>query len=410
MKAIKTLLPVLASLIVAEGAFAQTWTQTSAPTNYWSCVAGSADGTKLVAAIDDGYTGMNNIYTSTNSGTTWMLTSAPTNYSWDAVASSADGNKLVVAAFSSVKTGSKGAIFVSTNSGTTWALTSAATTNYWISVASSADGNKWAAVSDGGIYTTTNLGATWTHQTSAPNFGWGSIISSPDGTRLLVQTSAHIYRSTDSGATWTPTTLPIPTWLGVSSQPVIASSADGTKLVATFNTDQNFNACPIFISTNLGTTWSATSTLSNHWTCVASSADGTKFVAAAVNSQNIGPIYTSTNSGATWTSNTVPNQYWTCVAFSADGNKLVAVSGRYILGQIFTTSFTPNPSINITRSSSNLGLSWLVPSTNFVLQQSADLASWSNVTNLPLLNLTNLQNQVALPPSGSSGFYRLKTQ
>ena len=50
-----------------------------------------------------------------------------------------------------------------------------------------------------------------------------------------------------------------------------------------------------------------------------------------------------------------------------------------------------------------------MPSTNFVLQQSADLLSWTDVTNPPVLNLTNLQNQVTLPPSGSSGFYRLKT-
>jgi len=257
MKAIKTLLPVLAALIGAEGAFAQSWTQTSAPTNYWSCVAASADGTKLVAAIQNGYTGINNIYTSTNSGTTWTTTSAPTNYSWVSVASSADGNNLVVAAVSSVKTGGKGAVFVSTNSGTTWALTSASTNNYWYSVASSADGTKWAAVSDSGIYTTTNLGVSWTHQTNAPNLGWESIISSVDGTRLLVQDAANIYRSTDSGVTWIPTTLPIPRWLGVSSWPVIASSADGTKLVAAFNTDQNFNACPIFISTNSGTTWTS---------------------------------------------------------------------------------------------------------------------------------------------------------
>jgi hypothetical protein len=31
------------------------------------------------------------------------------------------------------------------------------------------------------------------------------------------------------------------------------------------------------------------------------------------------------------------------------------------------------------------------------------------VTNPPVLNLTNLQNQVTLPLSGGSGFYRLKT-
>jgi hypothetical protein len=31
------------------------------------------------------------------------------------------------------------------------------------------------------------------------------------------------------------------------------------------------------------------------------------------------------------------------------------------------------------------------------------------MTNQPVLNLTNLQNEVMLSPSSSSGFYRLKT-
>ncbi len=31
------------------------------------------------------------------------------------------------------------------------------------------------------------------------------------------------------------------------------------------------------------------------------------------------------------------------------------------------------------------------------------------MTNQPVLNLTNLQNQVTLSPSNSSGFYRPKT-
>jgi hypothetical protein len=35
--------------------------------------------------------------------------------------------------------------------------------------------------------------------------------------------------------------------------------------------------------------------------------------------------------------------------------------------------------------------------------------SWAAVTNAPALNLTNLQNQVTLPPSNRSGFFRLST-
>ncbi|HEY5298864.1 MAG TPA: hypothetical protein VIK59_13235 [Verrucomicrobiae bacterium] len=48
-----------------------------------------------------------------------------------------------------------------------------------------------------------------------------------------------------------------------------------------------------------------------------------------------------------------------------------------------------------------------MPSTNFVLQQSSDLISWSSVTATPALNLTNLNNELMLSPSNSNGFFRL---
>jgi hypothetical protein len=37
------------------------------------------------------------------------------------------------------------------------------------------------------------------------------------------------------------------------------------------------------------------------------------------------------------------------------------------------------------------------------------MANWTDVTNPPTLNLTNLQNQVALPLPAGNVFYRLKT-
>ena len=43
-------------------------------------------------------------------------------------------------------------------------------------------------------------------------------------------------------------------------------------------------------------------------------------------------------------------------------------------------------------------------------QTSAPEINWTDVTNPPVLNLTNLQNQVILFPPGSNTFYRLKTQ
>jgi len=69
----------------------------------------------------------------------------------------------------------------------------------------------------------------------------------------------------------------------------------------------------------------------------------------------------------------------------------------------------PTPRLNIAPTNSNLKLSWIVPSTNFVLQQSLDLSSWTNVTDAPALNLTNLQDEVIQSPTNGSGFYRLES-
>ena len=74
----------------------------------------------------------------------------------------------------------------------------------------------------------------------------------------------------------------------------VASSADGTKLVAAA-TFRN-----IYTSADSGATWTQR-TQQGLWS-VASSADGTKLVAAGIDIQSGGAfIYTSSDSGATWT-------------------------------------------------------------------------------------------------------------
>jgi hypothetical protein len=110
----------------------------------------------------------------------------------------------------------------------------------------------------------------------------------------------------------------------------VASSADGTKLVAV-----NWGASldgHIYTSTDSGVTWSANNNApSAVWSSVASSADGTKLVAAA---NGVG-IYTSTDSGVTWSANNnAPPAGWASLASSADGTKLVAMDGN---GAIWTS-------------------------------------------------------------------------
>jgi len=104
---------------------AQDWTQTSAPSQLWSGVASSADGSKLVAAARFTGRGFNpsGVYVSTNSGRTWRLTSAPIQY-WGRVASSADGTQLFVIGADNPSWPPGARIYRSGDAGSTWTATS----------------------------------------------------------------------------------------------------------------------------------------------------------------------------------------------------------------------------------------------------------------------------------------------
>ncbi|HEX7577901.1 MAG TPA: hypothetical protein VF430_07695, partial [Verrucomicrobiae bacterium] len=75
--------------------------------------------------------------------------------------------------------------------------------------------------------------------------------------------------------------------------------------------------------------------------------------------------------------------------------------------QAFQVSVSP-AALGMTRSGSNLILSWPSPPAGFVLQQISGLngTNWLAATNTPVF--TNGRNQVVLSPSISSQFYRLK--
>ena len=371
---------------------------TSAPQGEWQSVAASADGKELVAGQCYGTTGL---YTSTNSGATWTLR---LRISAEGVASSSDGAKLMA-----VIPG--GTIGISTNSGASWRGTTAPSAN-WNAIASSGDGTKLAAVAEdvSGVFTSTNSGVNWTRQTNGllPYLGFDYVASSADGSKLVAAAggtvNGPIFTSTNFGVNWTKATnAPLARWYSV------ASSADGNKLMACA-----YFLGSVYLSTDAGVTWTKTGLPTNNWNSVAESADGTKMVALANSGSSAfgtggGGIYTSTNSGATWVFNNVPSGAWTCAAMSADGNVLIATIGApSTSGGIYVSQTTPAPVLILSPVAGNPVLSWIIPSLNFTLQQSSDLSGWTDMTNQPVLNLTNLQNQVVLPPPGGNSFFRLK--
>ena len=399
-----------------SSAFSQSWQVTGASNNSWSSLTCSADGTKLVA-IAQPY-----IYASTNSGAIWFRTGAPSN-SWTSVASSAKGVKLAATAaviYNPAGGGAHGGpIYTSTNSGTTWQPT-AAPSNQWSSVASSADGSILVATAAynnsnsayGLIFISTNFGASW-NVTSAPANYWYSVAATAHGTRLIAGATG-LFTSTNSGATWKSNNIPwdfqsaVPNWVSV------ASSADGATLLAIrdLSTYSGGSGPRSYVSTNFGSTWTSNELPHIGRGFVASSADGSHLMAS------MGHLYLSSDSGTTWAQQTIPgvvySYAWGCVASSADGEQSFLGLGADDFGRpstVYTRLSPQKPFLNLAASGLSLALSWIVPSTDLIVQQNSDLTTtnWVKVTNTPALNLTNLQNQVILPATNRSGFYRLAT-
>jgi hypothetical protein len=317
----------------------------------------SADSAELFGAKNNSPSAVD---TSTNLGFTWINRTNFSDVFWSSAAASANGQILALA--DDVAT-----IYISTNSGIFWKniIHLPAPSSYGAFVTLSASGNTLSvAVCYKGFYSTTNLGVTW--MTNNVSGYWRSMASSSDGSRLFAVA-------------------------GTSSL-----NPPGVR-----------NA--IFSSTNTGVTWISNDAPSLNWSSIACSADGLKLVASAFG----GGLYSSTNGGINWVSNIAPVTNWTAVASSADGNKFFAAAenAQYSAtsGGIWTSQATPSPTLRLTPTNNSLSFSWLISSTNFVLQQTSDLANWADVTNEPVLNLTNLQNQVMLPASSSNLFFRLKT-
>jgi hypothetical protein len=402
-------LGLVALLTCAEHIGAQVWSPTSAPSDYWLAVACSADGTRLFAASEPYVGGTGLIYISTNSGANWQPTSAPAQ-AWSSIRCSADGTKLIA---------TTGGVYVSQDSGDTWRLATDSGVG-GEAVASSADGSRLIVVGRGGewegaIYLSTNSGANW-RQVDSPsaNGPWMATACSADGTTLLVAGQSYVWRfgeaviSTNSGATWWTANLPAD--IGWTCA---AASADGTTLAV--GGDRGAEWSPwIYISADRGVTWNPAASPLLRWRSLASSADGTNLAATGYSDIGSVPIFVSTDAGATWASAGSPLTNWSSAACSADGAKLVAAAGAGIAakGLIYTSQGTPTPTLKLTRSDAGVLLSWIVPSTKFVLQQTSDVAApdWTDVTTSPVLNYANLQYEVTLPISAGPVFYRLASK
>jgi len=307
---------VSVSITIPTALWHSVWTDHSPDSKDYVAVASSSDGTKLVAGTRSSGAAAS-IWTSTDSGATWVERTSAGQHRWSYLASSSDGMKLAATAFTN--TGGD-YIYTSTDAGLTWTAQTAAGQRDWRAIASSADGTRLAAIyGTGYVWTSADSGLTW-NQANTPNTYWSSIASSADGVKLAAVNSStnRVYLSTDSGLTWTYSS-------GCTYARIVKCSADGAKLFVLGSGD-------IYRSLDSGATWTRMVTGTYYWGDIACSSDGAKLV---VTETTVGYPRISTNSGATWTLSTgFQNKYMESLASSADGNKLFA-GGDY--GYLFTS-------------------------------------------------------------------------
>jgi hypothetical protein len=376
------------------------WTSLNVPSSLTgvSCLAASADGSKLILGVYG-----NGLDISTDSGATWTESSAA-YAGWQAVVASSDFTKLLAVSVSGYAD-MDGGIYTSVDSGTNWtqqpfapAITGA--------IAGSADGSKLLAVvtsasSGNAIYTSADSGTNWNLSIGFLTADWMAVACSTNGSNLVAvsmetQTSATggpIFVSTNAGASWTTTSAPQEVWESV------ASSADGNKLVAIENSYGG-----IYTSTNAGATWSLRNltSLYPHWNSVASSADGCRLVVAGA-----GKVIFSADSGATW-HDTGANLTSPWVLAQPDGLKFLGIqSGTGI--QAMTWQIIPVPTLNISRAGKNVVLSWPTNATGYTAQENANIPvnSWIGIDPSQTI-VAGTNNSVTLPVSTDDNvFFRL---
>ena len=284
-------------------------------------------------------------FLSSASAQTWSFSGAFASGTFR-IACSADGSRAIALSPGVPWT------FVTTNYGISWESNSVPA-EQWSSLAASADGLKVvASTANWNLYTSTNGGLSWNMSTIVPPAATvGShVASSADGTKLVALMVYHvdddldygrIYTSANSGASWTLRLEDMNGFYGNTAFASAASSADGTKLFGASYALTSGSPFPLTFpgnvlwSTTSGTTWFGASPFLN-WSSIASSASGNKLVAGAANSGGMaGSIQTSVDGGQIWTSNNVPKLNWSAVASSADGTKLLAASTD---GRIYTST------------------------------------------------------------------------
>ncbi|MEI7777785.1 MAG: hypothetical protein WCI52_04250, partial [bacterium] len=385
--------------------------QTGSGQHNWTSVTSSSDGSKLAAVDANGY-----IYTSTDSGGTWVRSSSSVVGAGGGSATMNNGllaywkldevsgarhdstsNHLDLTPYGTTITSSSGVLGQAANvpvnsylAATDNRFSSARSVCGWLKL--SASNGSYQRFILGGtvqIYSDHHLAVDYDHaegpSTINPN-QWYFICIIVNGSNLNVWLNGNSEISTawpygSFGNTiqlGSDSYVSVSEWLdefgvwnrALSSQEIsqLYNSGSGRTYsssagqIITSSSDGSklaavdSNSGYIYTSTNSGSTWTQQTGSGQHsWTSITSSSDGSKLVAADGNN---GYIYTSTNSGVTWTQQTGSGQHsWSSITSSSDGVKLAAADNG---GYIYT--------------STNSGVTW-------TQQTGSGQHSWSSITS-----------------------------
>ena len=309
-----------------------TWTQMK-PNNYagWlardfhSSVAMQDGSIVLVGGASMGIQNMNDVWLSTNNGTTWTKMPAEDHggAEWSAreghtTVAMPDGSIVLMGGTGDYPLGMNNDTWKSTDTGTTW--TRVSTNAAW----SAREGHTTVAMPDGSIvlmggedadnykndtWKSTDKGATWT-QVNA-NAGWSArseqaSVVMPDGSIVLMggqetnwDLKNDVWRSSDDGASWTLMTASA-AWSPRYGHTSVAIP-DGSIILMGGEDDEGYKN-DIWQSTDYGTTWTLI-TASAAWspryghTSVAIP-DGSIVLMGGYGDMN--DMWRSTDNGATW--------------------------------------------------------------------------------------------------------------
>jgi photosystem II stability/assembly factor-like uncharacterized protein len=247
----------------------------------------NSDTTRLYAGTDLG------VFISTNNGSSWTATNLGNVgvLSLAAGCSKSGGKYLVAGTYLE-----DGGLFLSTDKGTSWTPLGSLLPSYndvpSLYIGKDSSAHIYAGLSGAGVFLSTDNGASWkaanTGLIGSSIYSIAAIDNGAGGTNVFTGSDYVPFVSLDNGTTWN--TLSIGNPLFGRTQCFAASK--GRVYAGT--------AMGVFVSTDLGTDWPSTPTLSNNSiTSLLSIADSPDRLFAGTNTGN---IYMSTDNGGSWNS------------------------------------------------------------------------------------------------------------